>query len=308
MRVNESDFLSSDGKSLVYTREYIPDTEIRGIVQIAHGIAEHITRYDDFARFLADHGYIVVGNDHLGHGKTAAPDELGLTSDFGWDKMIADIRTLHDMTAAKFPGLPYFLLGHSMGSFLARTYIIRFNTGLDGVILTGTGQQRKPVILLGKQLGMRECKKNGADYFSEKLDKLAFGKYNDQFDIRRTVFDWLSRDDDIVDAYVDDPLCGFIPSVGLFLEMMRGIEYITKQRNLSRMKKNLPIYFLSGDSDPVGDRGEGVIRAYRSFLKAGMRDVSMKLYHDARHEILNEINREEVFEDIRDWLDGKTGK
>jgi len=308
MRVSESYFLSSDGKSRVYAREYLPDREIKAVVQIVHGIAEHVGRYDAFAQFLAERGYIVVCHDQLGHGKTAADGRLGCVSELGWEKMVADIRRLYELSTARFPGKLYFLLGHSMGSFLVRTYIIRFNKGLDGVILVGTGQIRRPIVLAGRRLGLRECKKNGRDHVSERLNKLVFGKYNDMFETKRTIFDWTSRDEEMVDDYVNDPLCGFVPSAGLFCDMLGGIDYVTRLRNLARMKKDLPVCFFSGDRDPVGDRGEGVIRAYRSFLRAGMTDVTMKLYAGARHEILNETTREEVCEDIRDWLDGKLGK
>jgi len=215
---------------------------------------------------------------------------------------------LHDRTAARFPGRPYFLLGHSMGSFLVRTYIIRTNKGLDGVILSGTGDSRRFSLLAGRLAVRWESRRNGITYRSKMLDRKAFGKYNARIPNPRTDYDWLSRDNAVVDAYIADPLCGGIASAGLFRDMLDGIGFLIRPRNLARMKKELPVYFLSGDCDPLGEYGEGVIRTYRRFLKTGMTNVTMKLYHGARHEIINELNRGEVYEDILEWLDGKVGR
>ena len=300
-------FLSGNGKTQIRARRCDPDGAPRGVVQIAHGIAEHIERYDDFARFLAENGFVVFGADHLGHGKSVnSPDELGFFAENGgWEIAVGDMDKLHDLAKEQFPQLPYFLFGHSMGSFLSRTYIIRYRSGLDGVILSGTGQQPKALVLGGKMMGKLEIKRHGPTYKSKMLNDLAFGSYNKGFDTPRTVSDWISRDVEVVDKYMEDPLCGYIPSAGLFYDMMCGIEFITKQRNVERMNPELPIYFMSGDADPVGENGKGVMRAYRSFLDAGMKDVSLKLYHEGRHEILNELNREEVYRDILAWLESE---
>ncbi len=153
-----------------------------------------------------------------------------------------------------------------------------------------------------------EIYRHGPGYKSQRLNDLAFGKYNDAFAPARTINDWISRDTEVVDAYTDDPLCGYIPSAGLFAEMMQGLQYITAHRNMVRMKKDLPIFFVSGDADPVGEMGKGVIRAYQAFLKAGMTDVTLKLYHEGRHEMLNELNRAEVYADILNWLVSKLPK
>lgn len=309
-RMSESTFLSSDGKTNLYFREYLPDGEAVGIVQLVHGIAEHFARYDHFARFLADNGYIVVIHDQLGHGKSITDeDSMGFFAEKnGWETAVQDIRILHNMTAEKFPGKPFFLFGHSMGSFLARTYIIYYRTGLDGVVISGTGQQPAPLIRAGKQMSALEVRRHGPRYKSERLNAMAFGSYNNKIKDARTKSDWLSRDEAVVDKYIEDPLCGFVPSASLMNDMMRGIEYISKSKNISRMKKSLPVMFVSGDCDPVGERGKGVIRCYKSFLKAGMTDVTMKLYTGGRHEMLNEINNAEVFQDILGWLNTKIGR
>ncbi len=305
--LKEFTFPSSNGKTDIYVRSFIPKESPRGIVQIAHGIAEHSARYDRFATFLAENGFAVYTNDHLGHGKSLHDEsDLGFFSENGgWEMAVEDMRKLHDIAAHEFPGVPCFLFGHSMGSFLARTYIIYFRSGLDGVILSGTGQQAKALILGGKLLSSIEIKKNGGKFKSEMLNNIAFGKYNDGFDTPRTISDWISRDEAEVDKYIEDPLCGYIPSAGLFHDMMCGIEFITKARNVQRMNKSLPVYFMSGDADPVGENGKGVLRAYKSFLDAGMKDVAVKLYHEGRHEMLNELNRDEVYRDILNWIEGE---
>ena len=309
-RVSESTFLSSDGKTNLFYREYLPEAEAVGIVQIVHGIAEHIDRYDDFARFLADNGYIVVLHDQLGHGKSIAdPADTGFFAEKnGWDTAVQDIRILHNKTAEKFPGKPFFLFGHSMGSFLARTYLIYFRTGLDGAVISGTGQQSAALIKGGKLMSSLEVRRHGGRYKSDMLNKMAFGSYNDKLENVRTGYDWLSRNEAVVDAYNADPLCGFVPSAGLLRDMMGGIEFISGGKNIARMKKDLPVMFVSGDCDPVGEHGKGVIRAYKSFLKAGMTDDTMKLYHGGRHEMLNEINNDEVYRDILCWLNAKAGR
>lgn len=305
--LNEFTFKSGDDRHDVYVRQWKPDGGARGIVQLAHGIAEHIARYDDFAQFLASNGFICVGNDHLGHGKTALNDEeLGFFAETGgWQLAASDMRTLTELTKEKHPALPYFLLGHSMGSFLARTYVINWRTGLDGVIFSGTGQQQKALVSAGKAIATHEIQKHGAGYRSEFLDKLAFGKYNDGIAHPNTASDWISRDEEVVDKYVTDELCGFMATAGLFRDMMGGIEFISSSRNIGRMKKDLPVLFFSGESDPVGEMGRGVMRIYRRFISAGMTDVTLKLYPEGRHEMLNEINKCQVYEDVLSWIESK---
>lgn len=309
-RSNDFTFISSNGKTPIYAREWLPEGEPRGIVQLSHGIAEHISRYEHFADFLCDSGYIVVGNDHLGHGKSIADEnELGYFGEFsGWDLVVGDMRKLFELTSKKYPGIPCFIFGHSMGSFLTRTYIIRYRSGLSGVVLSGTGQQNPVVIRAGLALANSEIKRNGAAYRSQKVNDLAFGRYNDGFAPARTLSDWISRDPEAVDKYVEDPLCGYVPTVGLFRDMMGGLKVITSSRNLKRMNPALPVYFISGDGDPVGENGAGVIRAYRAFLNCGMKDVTMKLYHEGRHELLNELNRDEVYDDVLAWISAKSGR
>lgn len=296
-------FLSGNGKTEIHVRRCTPDGEIVGILQISHGIAEHVERYDAFAAFLADHGYLVVANDHLGHGKSIGDEsDLGFFAENGgWQLVVGDMRKLFELTSAEFPGIPYFLFGHSMGSFLTRTYLIKYPDGLAGAVISGTGQQIPPIVASGKMMG-RQALRRGAKYKSDRLNQIAFGSYNNRYKDRRTPYDWLSRDNASVDKYIADPLCGFIPSVSLFIDMMEGIEFIGSERNCAGMNKDLPVLFISGDMDPVGEFGKGVLRAYNIFLDAGMNDVTLKLYHACRHELLNELNREKVMKDILGWL------
>lgn len=303
----DDSFLSSNGRTQIHVRRCTPDGSPRAVIQIAHGIAEHVERYDDFAWFLACNGFAVFANDHLGHGLSITDEsELGFfAQNGGWELVTGDMRLLHEQIKEEYPGLPCFLFGHSMGSFLTRTYIIRYRGGLDGAVICGTGQQPRALVSAGTLLSQFEINRNGAKYRSQRLNDLAFGAYNRAFAPLRTSHDWLTRDEKIVDAYLADPLCGFIPTAGLFRDMMGGIAFIESARNISRMDKSLPVFFVSGDCDPVGDFGRGVQRAYRSFLECGMQDVTLKLYHNCRHELLNELNRREVFADILNWLGGR---
>lgn len=301
-------FLSADGEHQIFARQWLPDCENPcGIVQIAHGISEYIDRYAPVARFLASHGFIVVGCDHLGHGRTAlSRDEYGFFAEQrGWSIVTADIRRLRVIMGEQYPDLPYFLLGHSMGSFLARTYLIDFPGTLTGCILSGTGQEPAPIVAAGRLVADAVCKTSGPRTHSKLIEQLAFGAYNKQFAPQRTRADWISRDNNIVDAYVADPLCSFMPTAGMFRDMMEGLQYIAKKSNLAQMDPSTPIYFFSGDKDPVGQNGKTVETVVGFFRQAGCYDVTLLLYPDGRHEMMNELNRDEVFADLLAWINSK---
>lgn len=301
---NEYTFPSHDGLTPIHVIEWLPDGEVRAVLQIAHGIAEYAARYEAFAASLAAQGFAVVANDHIGHGQSMAPgaEPLYFGPKGSWNTVVDDIYELRSLTGRKFPGVPYALLGHSMGSFLARTYLIRYPGTVDAAIIMGTGQQSAALCAGGKLVAAVEARKVGEEHPSPVVDKLAFGAYNKLFAPNRTAFDWLSADEENVDRYVADPLCGGSASIGLFREMLSGISFISSSENLKKMNANTPILFVSGAMDPVGDCGKGVKLAYESFRKSGVRDVTMKLYPEARHEILNDFCREEVFRDLADWL------
>ena len=304
--VSEYFFPSSDGKTLIHVNQWTPvGREIAGVVQIAHGVAEYGARYAPFARYLCEHGFVVVANDHLGHGQSLIADSpmVYLGEENGWWNVVDDMEELRRRTAKVFAGKPYFLFGHSMGSFLSRTHLIRYPGCLTGCVLCGTGHQSAAVIAGGKLVADHEIRRLGRKAYSAKADDLAFGAYNRAFAPARTRFDWVSASEANVDAYIADPLCGGDTTLGLFRDMLGGLSVITRQSNINRMDKNLPVLFISGDRDPVGEMGRGVKRACACFQKAGLRDVRCKLYHDLRHEILNEATRQYVYQDVLEWLE-----
>mgnify|MGYP002768136885 FL=1 len=300
-------FQSSTGRTSIHALKCVPDGKPRAVVQIAHGIAEHIDRYRPFMEFLADNGFVAAGNDHLGHGKSIrVPEEQGFFAEKdGWWRVVDDMDKLHGIMSKEYPELPYVLFGHSMGSFLTRTYLIKHPDRYDAVILSGTGHQSPALVLGGNAAASVMAKLNGAMGDGAKLDSLAFGTYLSKIENPRTKFDWLSRDTEQVDKYIADPLCGFVGKIGLYRDMMQGIKFITSEKNIAQMNKEKPVYFMSGDSDPVGDYGKGVERAYKAFCNAGLHDVFMRLYPGGRHEMLNETNKEQVYQDILNWLNEK---
>ena len=301
-------FPSSDGKTLIHVNQWTPsERRILGVVQIAHGVAEYGARYAPFARFLCGHGFVVVANDHLGHGQSLIPGGpmVYLGEKDGWWNVVDDMECLRSRVAKVFPDRPYFLFGHSMGSFLSRTHLIRYPGRLDGCILCGTGHQSPALIAGGKLIADREIRRLGKKAFSARADDLAFGAYNKAFAPTRTRFDWVSASEENVDAYIADPLCGGDTTLGLFRDMLDGLSYITRQSNLDKMDADLPVFFIAGDQDPVGDMGKGVRKAHDCFKKAGIRDLSIKLYHGLRHEILNEASRQYVYRDVLDWLEAR---
>ncbi len=301
----EFHFLSSDGKTSIHAIEWLPEGEIRAVYQIAHGVAEYALRYEPFAEFLTEHGFAVVANDHIGHGESLAPNAAPLYfgEKGGWMHVVDDIHALYGLTHKKYPALPYFLMGHSMGSFLARTYLIRYPGTVRAAILMGTGQQPGFMVAGGKLAAAFFGRKVGFDRYSAQVDNLAFGAYNKPFEPKRTAFDWLSANEENVDAYIADPLCGGHTTVGLFRDMLGGIGFIENRANLARMDPDTPVLFISGEMDPVGDLGKGVKKAYESFKSAGVRDVTLKLYPGLRHEILNEKEKDQVRADILAWVE-----
>jgi len=306
--ISEYFFPSSDGKTLIHVNQWTPvGREIAGVVQIAHGVAEYAARYAPFAQYLCDHGFVVVANDHLGHGQSVIDGcpMVYLGDENGWEHTVEDMEQLRARTAKVFAGKPYFLFGHSMGSFLARTHLIRYPGVLDGCVLCGTGYMSGAIIAGGKLIADKEIKRLGRKAYSVKADQLAFGAYNKKFAPNRTAFDWLSTNEENVDAYINDPLCGGKTTLGLFRDMLGGLGIINDQKNINKVDKELPVYFIAGDQDPVGDMGKGVQKAYDCFKKAGIRDLSIKLYHGLRHEILNETGKKYVYRDVLDWLEAR---
>ena len=309
--LSEFTFLSSDGKTQLHGMLWEPEgVAVRAVLQICHGVAEHIARYDGFARALNEQGIAVAGHDHLGHGKSLP--EGGTPVYFGdgntWNTVVDDIYVLHQRLKQRYPDVPLCIMGHSMGSFLTRTYLIRYPGTVKAAVIMGTGWQPQAAITGGLALANAIAAVSGENATSELVTELAFGSYNKLFAPNRTKVDWLSADESNVDDYIADPLCGADATVGLFRQMLRGLRFNQTPGNIDRMDKNAPILLIAGQDDPVGDMGAGVRRTHDAFKRAGVRDVTLKLYPGLRHEILNEAAmRDTVYGDIGAWLDRVLG-
>lgn len=283
-----------------YVWQQLSDDLLKGVVVIAHGMAERIERYDTFAQYLADNGYVVYGVNQRGHGPKS--ELLGYLGEDGWYKMKEDLKQVVELAKSLHIGKPMFLLGHSMGSFLTRDFLLDYSYLLDGVILSGTGFYPKLQLKLGQWLSKRDVDKHGDRHISNFIDKMAFGKNNKKIKDAKTPFDWLSRDRDIVDAYLADPLCGKVHPSSFFYHFFTALERILYNSEFSNFKAQLPLLILSGDMDPVGTYGKGVEKSAETYKSLGF-DTQVKLYKEGRHEMLNETNRSEVFGDIVAWLD-----
>lgn len=293
----------SKGAGKIHGCRWEPEGEPRAVVQIIHGIAEFVERYDDFANFLTNQGFLVVAEDHMGHGQSINGGGIQGYFHGGWFTAVGDSLQLMADVKMEFPGIPYILFGHSMGSFMARTILCKYpGCGLAGAVICGTGWQ--PAFALPALIKVIEgiCKKDETKP-NETLQKLVFGSYNKKVEHPRTPYDWLSRDSRIVDEYIAHPLCGFTASAGLLREMLKGIHFIEQKKNLQNMNKQLPVFFIAGGDDPVGSYGTGVYTCAEEFKKAGMENVSIRIYPMGRHEILNEINRKDVYEDVHRWIE-----
>ena len=306
-------FLSADGSTPVRAVLWEPPAvasgdRSRGIVQIVHGMAEHIDRYEDFAAFLVSHGFVVCGHDHLGHGGTAPdPASRGLIDPAaGADALVADVGSLRALVAGRYESdVPYFLFGHSMGSLVLRVYLASHAAGLAGAIICGPAHRPLVVSKAGNLLARAIVALRGADARSNLLHSLADGSYSHQVDDPRTPFDWLTRDQSEVDAFIADEASGFMFSAGAYAALTDLAFRAALPRTFAAVPHDLPVLFIAGDADPVGDAGRGVARAAQSMEAAGVADVSLKLYEGMRHEILNEIGREEVYQDVLAWLDAR---
>ncbi|WP_461810328.1 alpha/beta fold hydrolase [Faecalimonas sp.] len=300
-------YLSQDGKTKIHAIEWIPEGNISAILQISHGMVEYIDRYDEFARFLNKQGYYVVGHDHLGHGDSVQSKENWgyFNEKNGNECVIGDIHQLRQLTQEKYPAIPYFLLGHSMGSFLVRQYLTIHGLGLSGAIIMGTGNQPLSLIKLGKILCRIIASFKGWHYRSNFVNNMAFGGYNKKFFPSRTSMDWLSRNPKNVDTYLSEDRCRFIFTVNGYYHMFRGIEHLAKDKNFKQIPKQLPVLFIAGEEDPVGNFGKGVKAVFQKYKDGDIKDVSLKLYKNDRHEILNEEDRQTIYMDIYQWLETK---
>lgn len=297
-------YQSADEKTNIHAVRWMPKGKPVGIIQIAHGVTEYIARYEEFASYLTGKGFIVVGNDHLGHGKSIA--EGGKTMYFGpkgsWNWVVKDVKTLKDITQETYPNIPYCMLGFSLGSFVVRTYLIDYPGNLDAAIIMGTGQMPPVAIKIAKFMANMEAKKAGEENTTPAIHNLTFGTYNKIFAPNRTEYDWLCSNEEALDEYIADPQKGGDFSAGLFRELLDGMLYSSHEKNVWYMDKNLPILLISGEKDPVGDCGKGVQATEKVMRKAGIKDIEVKMYLGLRHDILHEKEKEQIYVDIYNWI------
>lgn len=296
---------SCDGKTKLHGIIWEPETAPRAILQISHGMVEYVERYEGLAEFLNEHGILVAGNDHLGHGKSYTEEwQKGYFAKEKGD--ICALQDLHRMTLLlqkKYPDIPHFLFGHSMGSFFARRYLCMYPNEIDGAIICGTGWKPSFILKGGLMVVKQLSLLRGDKYRSAFVTKLAFGSINKAFEPVKTSKDWLSRNEREVQKYIDDPKCGFLFTLNGYRVLFRSMLLAQDKNLLQNMDEDLPVLFISGEMDAVGDFGKGVKKAVNAFHQSGMEDVECILYPDCRHELVNELNKEEVFRDVLEWLE-----
>lgn len=300
--VKHISFLSADGSSTISGQIYIPKSEPKGIIQICHGMCEYIGRYHRFMEDMANDGFIVAGHDHLGHGDSSSKENYGyFGAKDGYKNLVEDLHQMTTLVKQEFGPLPYFLFGHSMGSFITRLYLSKFSYELNGVIICGTGGPN-PMSKMGTVIANMVGRIKGPFYRSSMLDHMAFGSFNKKFSPCRTSKDWLTRDEKIVDKYLSDPKCMFLFTANGFRDLTTLSSLANDSAWYESLDPDLPMLLISGDMDPVGNYGKGVESVFQHLQKAGIKNVSMHLYHDARHELLNETNYQEVFSDLSQWI------
>lgn len=305
IKCTQNIYKSANGVSNVTYYILTPEgVEIRGIVQLSHGMCEYFSRYTAFAKYLCGLGFIVCGNDHIGHGASVARDaDLGFfaTKD-GWKYLVEDVKQLTDLMQRRYPNLPYFLFGHSMGSLIARLYLASYGEKLAGCILSGTAGPN-PAALTGARVADSIAHSRGMTYRSGFLSSLTFQGYNRKIKNPHCCFDWLSRDTNAVALYTSDEKCNFVFTATGFRDLYTLCVRANSNHTFRATPRTLPLLFLTGDKDPVSKYGEGTRRVVTLYRGAGLKDIEVVFYKDARHEILNELNRLEVFGDISRWLE-----
>jgi alpha-beta hydrolase superfamily lysophospholipase len=299
-----------DGTSIALYQWPAPVGPIRAAVQIAHGLAEHAGRYDRLAQALTRAGYAVFASDHRGHGKTAEhPSDLGYFADRdGFTRVLEDVYAVNRHIAGLLPNVPRVLFGHSFGSFVAQAYLFTYGDSVSAVVLSGTNSGGSLLARLGNGVARIEKLRLGGHKTSKLLQALTFGSFNKSFAPTRTEFDWLSRDPVEVDKYIADPLCGFDTTIQGFIDLTDGLVSIEQHARHAQIPKNLPIYLFAGETDPVGQAGKGPRALAAAYERAGLRRVNLRMYPEARHETLNETNRDEVTSDLLAWLDANVTK
>ncbi|MCR5148622.1 MAG: alpha/beta hydrolase [Eubacterium sp.] len=302
-------FESSNKLTKIHAYVWEPEGEPVGIIQLIHGMQEHMGRYTDFAQYLAGKGFVVVGHDQLGHGKTAVTeDQLGFISkEHPSDTLIMDIHRLRKGTMKKYPMLPYFIFGHSMGSYLLRKYISKFGYGLAGVIICGTGNENPAKAKAGLALIGALTKKYGQYHRSKFITETLFSGPYSEFDMTGNDPEnsWLTKDTEIVAKYYNDPMCKTIFTLNGYNALISTVIYDCSPAAYKKVPKDLPILIVSGDRDPVGNFGKGPTKVYENYLKADISDVTLRLFNDDRHEILNELDRADIYSYIHEWIEDR---
>ncbi|MBW3084080.1 Monoacylglycerol lipase [Austwickia sp. TVS 96-490-7B] len=310
MRSTEIAVAASDGVT-VRGRRWLPDEDgaVRAVLILAHGMAEHGARYAPLAEVATASGWAVWAHDHRGHGLTATDNgqPFGHLGDRdGWRLLSDDLDVVRRAAEQEHPGVPVFLLGHSMGSLVVRTYVLDHAAGLAGVVLSGTAGDPGVMRQLGLAVASAQVRVRGVRRPSPLMNALTFGSFNRPFRPAggaETGFEWLSRDAEQVQAYLDDPWCGFVCSAGFFRDLLAGVAQIHDPGRLAGLPVGLPVLLISGEDDPVGGRGVGVRQSAAALRVAGLRDVTVRLYPSARHEILNETCRDRVTSELMSWLE-----
>lgn len=297
-------FYGSKGGGRIHGCRWEPQGAPKAVVQIVHGIAEHIGRFEPLAIYLNALGYVVVAEDHMGHGRSISEECPQGYFKGGWFAAVEDTRTLMKYSMSKYPGVPYVLIGISMGSFMVRTMLAKYpDSGISGAVICGTAWQDKHLLKTARTVCKLVCRTAGEEKPSPMLQKLMFGSYNKGIQKPQSPNAWMCRDANVVCAYDEDPLCGFAATAGLYRDMMEGIAYIQQPEHIGAMDKYLPVLFIAGDRDPVGNFGKGVEICAEAFREAGMEHVTVKLYPESRHDVLNELDKLAVWTDLTDWIE-----
>lgn len=296
---------SHDGKTKLHGVTWEPEGKVRAVVQIVHGMIEYIERYDGFASYLAERGYFVIGHDHLGHGESAASqDDWGFFEEENGNRvLLEDIHQVRRRAQERYPDAPYILLGHSMGSFLVRQYLCIKGEGICEAVILGTGNMPASLLRFGMFVTSTMAAVTGWRFRSRLVKLMVFGSYNKGIVPHRTAFDWISRDEAVVDTYRSEPKTSFDFTLNGYYNLFYSMLWLKKEEHLRRMRKDLPVLFASGTADPVGSYGKGVEAAAESFRAHGVTHVDVKLYPADRHEILNELDRQQVYEDLWRWME-----
>lgn len=306
-------FLSKDGKTNIHAVKWLPeDGKYHAVLQITHGMVEYIERYRNFAEYMTKRGFLVVGHDHVGHGESVISQEnwgfIDLPDPSG--TKVADMHTLRTMIQKENPDVPYFMLGHSMGSYMLRKYLTLHNENLAGAVIMGTGFMPTKVMSVGMCLCKIIAKFRGWNYRSKLVQSMSFAGPYKRFDVtgKDAANSWLTKDEECVKEYYSNPKCTFMFSVNAYYGLMDAVKYDCQLENVKKTPATLPLFLVSGQDDPVGDMGAGVKKVYDMYKEAGFVDITYKLYENDRHEILNETDKEQVYADICAWISVRTGK